>query len=156
MTAATFATAQYPDQHQSRETILKEGTVKNILFGAVVGICLAIGSATAAIAEMTDLEVLFVKADESGDLVLDMSEVLQITIIQFRSTDSDGDGQLEKQELGDLAKDAEFSDNDANKDGSLSFEEVIAEKMADFKAADTNNDGFLTFDEVLKFYENRQ
>ncbi|MHA1165325.1 MAG: hypothetical protein ACTSP0_07070, partial [Alphaproteobacteria bacterium] len=99
---------------------------------------------------------LFVNVDQDGDLVLNKGEVLLIAIRQFNLSDSDRDGMLEKQEVGDLASDPEFSDNDANKDGALSLEEVISEKLADFKAADTNSDGVLTVIEVTKFYENKK
>ena len=118
--------------------------------------CLVLTSITPVKADMTEVEVLFVKADRNGDFVLDKAEVLIIALKQFDRSDSDRDNKLEKQEVGELSKDKEFSDNDANKDGALSIEEVIKEKLADFKAADTNNDGSLTFDEVKKFYEGKQ
>lgn len=104
---------------------------------------------------MTELEVLFIKADRNGDFVLNKSEFLIVALDQFDRSDSDRDNMLEKQEAGELSKDKEFSDNDTSKDGALSIEEVIQEKLADFKAADTNNDGSLTFDEVKKFYEGK-
>ena len=75
---------------------------------------------------------------------------------QFDQSDSDRDGLLEKQEVGKLSSDKEFTDNDTSGDGSLSVEEVIAEKLADFKNADTNNDGVLSFDEVKKYYKNKK
>ena len=65
----------------------------------------------------------------------------------------DNDNFLGKQEVGDLASDPEYSDNDSNKDGALSIEEVIEEKITDFKASDTDGDGSLTFEEVMKSYE---
>jgi len=130
--------------------------VKNVIFGAVAAALLALAPVTPAKAEMSDLEIIFVKADLNGDLVLNKVEVLLIAITQFNLTDSDRDGMLEKQEVGELASDPEFSDNDANKDGALSIDEVITEKLADFKAADTNSDGVLTIIEVTKFYETRK
>ena len=130
--------------------------MKNVVFAATAAALLALSPATPAKADMTDLEIIFVKGDQNGDLVLNKAEVLLIAIRQFNLTDSDRDGMLEKQEVGKLASDPEFSDNDANKDGALSIEEVIAEKIADFKAADSNNDGTLTFIEVKKFYEGKQ
>ena len=130
--------------------------MKNVIFGAVAAALLALAPVTPAKAEMSDLEIIFVKADLNGDLVLNKVEVLLIAITQFNLTDSDRDGMLEKQEVGELASDPEFSDNDANKDGALSIDEVITEKLADFKAADTNSDGVLTIIEVTKFYETRK
>jgi len=113
-------------------------------------------SAARTKAQLTALEVLFVKADRNGDLVLNKAEVLIITLAQFDQSDSDRDGLLEKQEVGKLSSDKEFTDNDTSGDGSLSIEEVIAEKLADFKNADTNNDGVLSFDEVKKYYKNKK
>ena len=46
--------------------------------------------------------------------------------------------------MADYADDAEFSDKDGDKSGSLSPEEVITEKLADLKAADTDADGKLS------------
>jgi hypothetical protein len=67
--------------------------------------------------------------------------------------DSDHDGIIEKEELGDLAKDPEFSDNDFDKSGGLSVLKVVKEKLADFNVADTNSDGLLSLDEVKKCCE---
>lgn len=130
--------------------------MKNVVLAVSAVALLALSPATPVKADMTELEIIFVKGDQNGDLVLNKAEVLLITIRQFNLTDSDRDNMLEKQEVGELASDPEFSDNDANKDGALSIEEVIAEKLADFKSADTNSDGMLTLIEVKKFYEGKQ
>lgn len=130
--------------------------MKNIVFAATAAALLALSPTKPAMAEMSELEIIFVKGDQNGDLVLNKAEVLLIAITRFNVADSDRDNMLEKQEVGELASDPEFSDNDADKDGALSIEEVIAEKMADFKSADTNSDGMLSFGEVKKFYEGKQ
>ena len=129
--------------------------MKRIFVGAVAIAGLALTATTPVKAHMTELEVLFIKADRNGDFVLNKSEFLIVALDQFDRSDSDRDNMLEKQEVGELSKDKEFSDNDTSKDGALSIEEVIQEKLADFNAADTNNDGSLTFDEVKKFYEGK-
>ena len=129
--------------------------MKRIFVGAVAIAGLALAATTPVKAHMTELEVLFIKADRNGDFVLNKSEFLIVALDQFDRSDSDRDNMLEKQEVGELSKDKEFSDNDTSKDGALSIEEVIQEKLADFKAADTNNDGSLSFDEVKKFYEGK-
>lgn len=77
---------------------------------------------------------------------------MQVAIQQFVIADTDGDGMLEKQEVGDLATDPEFSDNDANKDGSLSIDEMIEEKLADFSTIDKNQDGAVSLDELKVAY----
>ena len=115
--------------------------------------CLTSLNAVSARAELSDVAVLFVKADHNSDRFLSKAEVVATSMLQFNETDSDQDGLLEKREVADLADDAEFSDNDADKSGSLSLEEVITEKLADFKAADTNGDGKLSFEEVKAFYD---
>lgn len=130
--------------------------MKRILVGAVTIAGLVLGSITPVKAEMTELEVIFIKADKNGDFVLNKAEVLIVTLSQFDQSDSDRDNMLEKQEVGKLSADKEFSDNDTSKDGALSVEEVIEEKLADFKTADTDNDGSLTIGEVRKFYENKK
>ena len=130
--------------------------MKKLFIAAIAAALLALSPATPVQADMTDLEIIFVKGDQNGDLVLNKAEVLLIAITRFNISDSDRDNKLEKQEVGKLASDPEFSDNDADKDGALSIEEVIAEKLADFKTADTNSDGSLTIIEVKKFYEGKQ
>jgi hypothetical protein len=75
------------------------------------------------------------------------------TLKYFNEVDSDHDGITEKEELADLAKDPEFSDNDFDKSGGLSVLELVKEKLGDFDVADTNSDGLLSLDEVKKYYE---
>ena len=118
--------------------------------------CLTSLVAVSARAELSDVVVLFVKADHNGDRFLSKAEVIATTMLQFNQIDSDQDGLLEKREVADYADDAEFSDNDANKSGSLSPEEVITEKLADFKSADTDDDGKLSFKEVEDFYDKQK
>jgi len=105
-----------------------------------------------AMAEMTNLEIIFVKADQNGDLLLSKGEILGVAIEQFGIADVDGDDMLEAEEAGDLASDAEFSDNDLNKDGSISIEEMIEEKLADFARIDENSDGTLSLEELQAAY----
>jgi len=118
--------------------------------------CLASVAAVSARAELSDVVVLFVKADHNGDRVLSKAEVIATTMLQFNQIDSNQNGLLEKREVADYADDAEFSDNDADKSGSLSPEEVITEKLADFKVADTDGDGKLSFEEVKAFYDKQE
>lgn len=102
---------------------------------------------SSAQAELTTQQILFIKADKNGDLVLSKAEVLSIAIEQFSIADSNGNDSIEKQEIGDLASDPEFSDNDADRSGTLSLREMIDEKLADFDRLDVNKDGKLSLEE---------
>lgn len=129
--------------------------MKKSLLAALAAALLAVSPVNSAKAEMSKLEIMFVKGDQNGDLVLNKAEVLLIVVNRFNHADSDRDNKLEKQEVGDLANDPEFTDNDTDKDGALSIEEVIAEKMADFKTADKDSNGSLTITEVKEFYDKK-
>jgi Ca2+-binding EF-hand superfamily protein len=130
--------------------------VKKILLSLVVLAGLAHAAATPAKAEITEVEIIFINADTNGDLVIGKAEFIIVATTQFDLTDSDRNNSLDKKEVGALADDPEFSDNDSDKDGALSFEEMIQEKLADFASADTNGDGLLSFEEVVKAYEGAQ
>jgi hypothetical protein len=129
----------------------RERPLKRFAIAAAATVAMAafVGPASA---EMTDVEIILVKADRNDDSALSKAEVLQIAIEQFGIADIDGDGMLEKEEAGDMAADPEFSDNDSNKDGSLSIDEMIEEKLADFASIDTNSDGLLSLDELNAKY----
>lgn len=113
--------------------------------------CLLALSGERARAEYSVIEVNFIMADENGDLLLSKTEYLIVALDTFKDLDQNSNNQLDADELGDLAKDPEFSDNDSDKNGALSLEEVIEEKLADFDAADTNKDGALNVDEVTAY-----
>jgi Ca2+-binding EF-hand superfamily protein len=106
-------------------------------------------------AEMTDVEIILVKADQNDDSLLSKAEVLEVAIQQFAIADTDGNGMLEKDEAEDMAADPEFSDNDSDKDGSLSINEMIEEKLADFASIDKDGDGALSLDELNATYGNK-
>ena len=132
-----------------------EPTVKTILTGLITAALLALAPYASAEEKTSEVEIMFMEADQNGNYALDMGEVLSVAIKQFHETDTDADGAVEKEEVGELAADLEFSDNDTNKDGVLSIEELITEKIVDFKAADTDGDGVLTLEEVKEFYEKK-
>ena len=121
------------------------------VFLTMAAICLLALSGGRAAADYTVVEVNFVMADKDGDLLLSKTEYLLVPLEAFRKLDTNGNNALDPDELGDLAEDAEFSDGDTDKSGSLSLEEIIAEKLADFEAADTNKDGALNVDEVTEY-----
>lgn len=129
--------------------------MKRHIVAASVAAMLA-GFAGAAEAEPTNVEIGVIKADVNGDLMLSRAEVILDAMRGFTISDLDGDGLLEADEIGHLADHDEFTDNDADKDGALSVEEVIAEKLADFAAMDANGDGFLSIEELEIVYAGQE
>jgi hypothetical protein len=126
--------------------------VKTHIVATAVAAILA-GSAGVAFAQVTDVEIGLIKADVNGDQALSEAEVMLDAMQGFVASDHDGDGILEASEVGEeMATHAEFTDNDADKSGGLTVEEVVAEKIVDFKAMDTNGDGLLTLDELNAAY----
>jgi len=132
-------------QFVSRHFVLKHFAL------LALAVCLLALTPERARAEYSVVEVNFILADKDGDLLLSKTEYLLVPLEAFKGLDQNGNNALEPEELGDLAEDAEFSDGDTDKSGSLSLEEVIAEKLADFEAADTNKDGALNVDEVTAY-----
>ena len=120
-------------------------------FVAMIGALFSALPVSASEEMPSDVTIVFIKADENDDGFLSKTEVLKIAILQFSLTDLSGDDRIDKKEVGDLAGDSEFSDNDTDKNEMLSLEEMIAEKLADFTAADLNKDGKLSLDEFSKF-----
>jgi hypothetical protein len=129
----------------SREDTLKHAAL------AMLAVCLVALSGGHARADYTVVEVNFILADKDGDLLLSKTEYLLVPLEAFAKLDANGNNALDADELGDLAKNAEFGDGDSDKSGNLSLEEIISEKLADFEAADTNKDGALNVDEVTVF-----
>lgn len=123
-----------------------EGVLENVVL-AMLAFCLLALSGARAQADYTVIEVNFILANKNGpsDQQARISarghRAVSGSWIRTRIT------SLSRASLG-IAKDSEFLDGDADKNGSLSVEEVIAEKLADFDAADTNKDGTLNVDEV--------
>jgi EF hand len=122
-----------------------------LLVIAMLATCLLAVSGERVRADYTVVEVNFIMADKNGDLLISKPEYLLVALDTFKNLAQNGNNELDPDEVGDLAKDPEFLDGDADKNGSLSVEEVITEKLADFEAADTNKDGALNVDEVTAY-----
>jgi hypothetical protein len=125
--------------------------VKTFAIAATTALAMTALTAPAS-AEMTNLEIIFVKADENGDFLLSKGEILKTAIEQFGIADTNGDQKIEADEAGDLASDPEFLDNDTNNDGWIQFDEMIVEKLTDFASLDENGDGFLSLEELEVAY----
>jgi hypothetical protein len=126
--------------------------LQKLLFAAAA-IGLFAGLVSPAQAEFDEIDERFIEADLDGDYLLDKPEYLMIVLRQFSFLDIDRDNVLEAPEMGEVADDPEFTDNDNDGSPGLSIEEVIAEKLADFDKADANGDGALNIDEVRNAYE---
>lgn len=130
--------------------------MKRQILAAAVAAMLA-GVAGAAQAEPTNVEIGLIKADVNGDLKLSEAEVVLDAMKGFTTSDLDGNGILEADEIGEeLATHAEFLDGDADKSGHLTVIEVVNEKLADFKVLDTNGDGFIDIDELNAAYADKE
>ncbi len=98
-------------------------------FSALIAICLLALSGLSARAEYTVVEVNFIIADTNGDLLLSKTEYLLVALDALHKLDKNSSDAIDPDEIGDLAKDAEFEDGDSDKSGSLSVEEVISENL---------------------------
>jgi Ca2+-binding EF-hand superfamily protein len=115
-------------------------------FGALAALVLA-AAASSAIAQSDQAEfsrVAFDLADRDGNEVVDEAELMADAITGFVALDADGDGAVE-------AGEADLGAADPDGDGRLTFEELMARKIAQMRAADVNGDGVLSFEETLAF-----
>ncbi len=126
--------------------------MKRAVYATALVLTTMMSPATAEDAMIKPIDATFVRADENGDFVIDKVEFLQVALRHFSTADFDDDDYIEVHEMGDQAKADEFLDGDTDKDGKLSVEEVMAEKLADFTSADLNKDGVLSVGEVRKAY----
>lgn len=104
---------------------------------------------------------MFEAIDVDGDQMISPAE-LKKAIVAIKKLDADGDGNISLEEVsprggpgGDPAEmvNRMFEENDANKDGKLT-EDEIPERMAPMLAnADTNNDGAISKQELTAAME---
>ena len=130
--------------------------MKKHILAATVAATIAGLSGTALAEEPTNVEIGLIKSDVNGDLKLSEAEVVLDAMKGFTVTDVDGNGILEADEVGELSTHEEFTDNDADKSGSLTVIEVVDEKLADFKTLDANGDGFLDIEELDAAYAGKE
>ena len=99
-------------------------------------------------------QIAFIAADTDGANRISLPELARDAAHGFATLDKDGSGTLTPAELGLGPHDqALFERIDLNKDGKLSFQEVMINKERAFKQGDTNHDGYLSFEEMTAIVE---
>jgi Ca2+-binding EF-hand superfamily protein len=93
----------------------------------------------------------FVAADTNQDGVIDEAELAGDAVSAFSGQDQNRNNVLEPHELDETVDAARLDEVDADGDGRLSFDEVMAHKMDQLEQADQDGDGVLSLDEVLEF-----
>jgi len=96
----------------------------------------------------------FAEADVNKDGVLNFDEYVANVIYVFKQADTNGDRFISEQEamaFNPNYSPALFKAADRNGDGKLSVGEVVAAKVIDFFEIDTNRDGVLTYEEVIVY-----
>lgn len=96
------------------------------------------------------------KIDANGDGAVDLAELQALrpnaTIEQFNRADKDGNGLLSREELRAAGRALREPPVDTNKDGSISFEELQAQRpnitREQFAAIDADNNGSLSREEM--------
>ena len=101
---------------------------------------------------------IFLDADLNKDGYVDLDEFHKDVVRAFHALDHNRDGYISVEEIQSipdkgrvelLLKAMKLSDKD--RDGRLSFKEVVERRMAYFDAADTDKDGRLSMAEVVAY-----
>jgi Ca2+-binding EF-hand superfamily protein len=106
-----------------------------------------------AVAQM-DLDAAraaFDAADTNQDGVIDEAELAGDAVSAFSGQDRNRDNVLEPGEFDKTVDAARFEEIDADGDGRLSFDEVMAYKVDQLDQADQDGDGVLSLNEALEF-----
>jgi len=133
--------------------------MKKILFACtvtLVGIVAVPGAQ--ALTQPSVSRQLFLSADLNKDGYVDLGEFHKDIVRGFHALDHNRDGYISVDEIRAipdkarvelLLKAMKLSDKD--RDGRLSFKEVVERRMAFFDAADTDKDGRLSMAEVVAY-----
>ncbi|MFN5511692.1 MAG: EF-hand domain-containing protein [Burkholderiales bacterium] len=105
----------------------------------------------------------FTQADLNNDGKIGLDEFHKDIVRGFHALDFDRDGSITDADIRSLpdrahvrALERMLRRADADKDGKLSFSEVVKVRMSDFDAADTDNDSMISLAEALAFDAKRR
>ena len=105
----------------------------------------------------------FSQADLNNDGKISLDEFHKDIVRGFHALDFDRDGYISSADLRSLpdrahvrALERMLRRADADKDGKLSFAEVVKVRMSDFDEADTDNDATISLAEALAFDAKRR
>jgi len=105
----------------------------------------------------------FMQADLNQDGVISLDEFHKDIVRGFHALDFDRDGYISESDIRSLPDRAHvrvlermIRRADADKDGKLSFAEVVKVRMGDFDDADTDKDARISLSEALSFDARRR
>ena len=81
--------------------------------------------------------------DANDDAQVSKDEMAQRMDLLFDPMDTDGDGQLEFDEVGEFISREAFDGADTNGNGKINLSEYRAQILKDFEFADSDGDGVL-------------
>ncbi|MDJ0685136.1 MAG: EF-hand domain-containing protein [Alphaproteobacteria bacterium] len=132
------------------------GHTRKLFCAAAMTLAIVHGGAALAADKPTEAELraAFDQADVNSDGHVDVDEFVGYFVSLFGNFDANGDGFLTPDELEDVTPE-EFNEVDRNGDGKISLGEGIGARIVIFFDSDTDRNGVMTFEELLA-YENSQ
>jgi Ca2+-binding EF-hand superfamily protein len=102
-----------------------------------------LGTMTLSGADTRPVSFVMARIDPDADGLVSVSEARNVANARFTTLDTDGDSQLNGNELVGIVGREAIAAADTDHDGMLSRSEYMALVMREFKKADTDKDGML-------------